>query len=130
MKEMSDFVKMLEKLPDLEGSIIRQTSIHKVLKQILRLKSIPRENEFNFKRRSQTLLDKYLKAMAADPALASKPPTNGVDKAPEAEAEKPAEAGEQKDAPAADKPAEATGEAKNEAEKAEPSDQKVEVEAS
>jgi len=134
MKEMSDFVKMLEKLPDLEGSIIRQTSIHKVLKQILRLKSIPRENEFNFKKRSQTLLDKYLKAMAADPASAFKPPTNGVDKAPEAEAEKPAEGSEQKEeAPAADKPAEAaeaSGEAKEEAEKAEPSEQKVEVEAS
>lgn len=66
MKQMSDFVTMLENFPDLEVSIIRDTRINKVLKQVLKLPSIPRESEFNFKSRSQALLDKWNKVMATD----------------------------------------------------------------
>lgn len=127
MKEMSDFITMLENLPDLEGSIIRSTSIYKVLKQILKLKSIPREGEFNFKSRSQTLLDKYLKAMAADPAPSTEAPTNGVSKSSEPAAEKKTGSSEKE---AAEKPAEASESKDDAGTTVEASDQKVEVEAS
>lgn len=120
MKEMSDYITMLENLPDLEGSIIRSTSIYKVLKQILK-KTIPRESEFNFKSRSQALLDKYLKAMAADPAPAEAP-TNGVSKESGPVAEKKPEASEKKEV--SEEPAADASIVKDEAEK------KVEVEAS
>ncbi|KAL2143024.1 hypothetical protein VTI28DRAFT_421 [Corynascus sepedonium] len=66
MKLMSDYITKLEGFPDLEVSIIRQTKIHKVLKAILKLEHIPREDEFKFKPRSQVLLDKWNKLLAAD----------------------------------------------------------------
>ena len=73
MKQMSEFVTILENFADLEVSIIRTTKINKVLKAILKLDSIPREDEFKFKERSQKLLDKWNKLMADDSS-----PTNGV----------------------------------------------------
>jgi hypothetical protein len=87
MKSMSEFISKLEGYADLEVSIIRATKINKVLKAILKLNTIPKEEEFNFKARSQALLDKWNKLLAVDqdgPA----PPTNGVkqDAKPEAEA--------------------------------------------
>lgn len=87
MKSMSDFISKLEGYADLEVSIIRATKINKVLKAILKLNTILKEEEFNFKARSQALLDKWNKLLAVDqdgPA----PPTNGVksDAKPEAEA--------------------------------------------
>ncbi|KFA74852.1 hypothetical protein S40288_03504 [Stachybotrys chartarum IBT 40288] len=90
MKQMSDFITMLEGFADLEVSIIRTTKINKVLKTILKLESIPREEEFHFKDRSQALLDKWNKLMAGDATteangvngtegpVASKADTNGV----------------------------------------------------
>ncbi|TQN75262.1 PWWP domain-containing protein2, partial [Colletotrichum shisoi] len=84
MKMMSDYITKLESFPDLEVSIIRSTKINKVLKAILKLDSIPKEEEFNFNRRSQTLLDKWTKILAggdaaAAPAASVTPaPTNGV----------------------------------------------------
>lgn len=66
MSLMSDFVTKLESFADLEVSIIRLTKINKVLKGILKLDSIPREDEFNFKARSQVLLDKWNKILAVD----------------------------------------------------------------
>ncbi|KAL2172450.1 hypothetical protein VTG60DRAFT_5725 [Thermothelomyces hinnuleus] len=66
MKLMSDYVTKLEGFPDLEVSIIRETKIHKVLKAILKLEEIPKEDEFKFKPRSQALLDKWNKLLAAD----------------------------------------------------------------
>ncbi|KJZ76612.1 hypothetical protein HIM_03948 [Hirsutella minnesotensis 3608] len=78
MKQMSDYITMLESFVDLEVSIIRATKINKVLKAILKLDSIPREEEFEFKKRSQSLLDKWNKLLAGE---ASGPPstsTNGV----------------------------------------------------
>lgn len=73
MKLMSDYVTKLEGFPDLEVSIIRETKIHKVLKAILKLEEIPKEDEFKFKPRSQALLDKWNKLLAADatPATAA-----------------------------------------------------------
>ncbi|MDA4132586.1 MAG: hypothetical protein OK454_05610 [Thaumarchaeota archaeon] len=61
---MSDYVTKLESFPDLEVSIIRATKINKVLKAILKLDSIPKEEEFRFKPRSQVLLDKWNKLLA------------------------------------------------------------------
>ncbi len=75
MKLMSDYVAKLEGFPDLEVSIIRATQINKVLKAILKLASIPKEDEFRFKTRSQDLLDKWNKLLAVDGPPAA---VNGV----------------------------------------------------
>ncbi|CAG8952612.1 hypothetical protein HYFRA_00009718 [Hymenoscyphus fraxineus] len=66
MKQMSEFVTKLEGYSDLEVSIIRGTKINKVLKAILKLTTIPKEEEFKFKQRSQSLLDKWNKLLASD----------------------------------------------------------------
>lgn len=94
MKVMSEFLTKLEAFPDLEVSIIRATKINKVLKAILKLENIPKEEEFKFKPRSQTLLDKWNKLLAGEAASAPAPAadkeatTNGVNgKAKEAEKE-------------------------------------------
>ena len=66
MKQMSEFVTKLEGYSDLEVSIIRATKINKVLKAILKLSTIPKEEEFQFKPRSQSLLDKWNKLLASE----------------------------------------------------------------
>ena len=91
MQQMSEFVNKLEGYADLEVSIIRATKINKVLKAILKLNNIPKEEEFQFKPRSQSLLDKWNKLLASEQGtpVAAAPPTttNGVkeDSKPEAE---------------------------------------------
>ncbi|CAF9924722.1 MAG: hypothetical protein ALECFALPRED_002820 [Alectoria fallacina] len=67
MKSMSDFLSELETYPDLEGSIIRTTKIHKVLRQMLKLPSIPLDEEFHFKTRSLDLLAKWNETLSNDP---------------------------------------------------------------
>lgn len=74
MKNMSEFVSKLEGYADLEVSIIRQTKINKVLKAILKLNTIPKEEEFKFKPRSQALLDKWNKLLANESGA---PASNG-----------------------------------------------------
>lgn len=98
IKGLSGFLTILEKFPDLEAAIIKTTKINKVLKAILKLESIPQEEEYNFKPRSRTLLDKWNKALAAAAAAApATGPTNGANgtsekkDTPAAEAPKPAE---------------------------------------
>ncbi len=66
MRFMSDFITVLENFVDLEMSIIRATKINKVLKAILKLDSIPKEEELQFKKRSQMLLDKWNKQLDDD----------------------------------------------------------------
>ncbi|ODA81973.1 hypothetical protein RJ55_00478 [Drechmeria coniospora] len=83
MKAMSDFITMLEGFVDLEVSIIRSTKINKVLKAILKLEAIPREEEFQFKKRSQSLLDKWNKLLASDGSAPASASTNGVNGAGE-----------------------------------------------
>ena len=106
---MSDFLSELETYPDLEGSIIRTTKIHKVLRQMLKLPSIPLDDEFHFKTRSVDLLAKWNETLSNDPngggagdrddeakpeASANAPATNGESsKDVEEQAEK-AEAGQ------------------------------------
>ncbi|KAK0754177.1 hypothetical protein B0T18DRAFT_32121 [Schizothecium vesticola] len=107
MKAMSDFVSTLESFSDLAVSIIRATKINKVLKAILKLDNIPKEDQFQFKARSQALLDKWNKLLAVEGAVpaataapAAAPETNGVNgaktngvkaKSEESEKDKPAE---------------------------------------
>src|SRR5690348_4941494 len=78
MKLMSDYVAKLEGFPDLEVSIIRSTKINKVLKAILKLDNIPKEDEYKFKSRSQVLLDKWNKLLAVDGTPAAE--VNGASK--------------------------------------------------
>lgn len=88
MSSMSDYITKLESFPDLEVSIIRQTKINKVLKAILKLEVIPKEAEFQFKERSQVLLDKWNKLLN-DVPLAPPPepaPANGINGTSEAPA--------------------------------------------
>lgn len=79
METMSGYITKLEGWPDLEVSIIRTTKINKVLKAILKLDNIPKEEEFKFKPRSQALLDKWNKLIAADGTPAAEG-ANGVKK--------------------------------------------------
>ncbi|MCJ1356949.1 MAG: hypothetical protein MMC33_006945 [Icmadophila ericetorum] len=72
LTSMSSFLSKLETYPDLEGSIIRATKIHKVLKAMIRLASIPKDEEYNFKKRSHDLLQKWQKILADDPNSADK----------------------------------------------------------
>ncbi|EXJ80677.1 hypothetical protein A1O3_06961 [Capronia epimyces CBS 606.96] len=119
MPQMSTFIKKLEAYTDLEVSIIRNTKINKVLKALIKLNTIPRDEEFQFRKRSIELLGQWNKILGAEPADAdagadkegkASPATNGVheeksedvagekkDEAP-APAEKPAETAEEKPA--------------------------------
>ncbi|EGY22752.1 PWWP domain-containing protein [Verticillium dahliae VdLs.17] len=63
---------------DVRVSIIRATKINKVLKAILKLDSIPKEAEFNFKSRSQALLDKWTKILSTVDGVAAPSTANGV----------------------------------------------------
>ncbi|KAK5695185.1 hypothetical protein LTR97_008691 [Elasticomyces elasticus] len=66
MQTMADFFTQLENYDNLEPSIIRTTKIHKVLKAIVKLSSIPKDEDFNFKKRSAALLEVWNKRMEAD----------------------------------------------------------------
>lgn len=78
MKQMAEYITLLENFSGMEVSIIRATKINKVLKAILKLDSIPREEEFNFKGRSKTLLDKWNKLMADGSSASTDAPVNGA----------------------------------------------------
>ena len=97
MANMSDYLKQLEAHEDLEAEVIKKTKVHKVLKAIIKLNSIPKEEEHNFKQRSNDLLTKWSGALAsADPEPAGTTPaaepvaelaTNGVKHEDEAKEE-------------------------------------------
>ncbi|KAL5121240.1 hypothetical protein ACEQ8H_000708 [Pleosporales sp. CAS-2024a] len=80
MSSMSDYLKQLELHDDLEAEIIKKTKVHKVLKAMIKLNSIPKEEEFGFKSRSSELLAKWGGALASDgePTATVVPATNGV----------------------------------------------------
>ena len=61
IEQMSEFLSRLEGYKDLEISIMWATKIRRVLKDILKLNAIPKEEAFQFKLRSQTLLNKWNK---------------------------------------------------------------------
>jgi hypothetical protein len=83
MKQMSDYITKLEEHLTLEVSIMRGTKINKVLKAILKLDAIPKEEEFKFKERSQKLLDAWNKILNAEQPTANA--TGAVEHAPEKE---------------------------------------------
>ncbi|KAI9845836.1 MAG: hypothetical protein M1837_004516 [Sclerophora amabilis] len=66
MKTMSDYIGKLESYADLEVSIIRATKINKVLKAVMKLSSIPRDDEFSFKQRSHDLLQTWNRLLSRD----------------------------------------------------------------
>jgi len=71
MEVMADFFSQLESYEDLEPQIIRTTKIHKVLRAVVKLPSIPREEDFNFKKRSSDLLNSWSSALSTDDAPAN-----------------------------------------------------------
>ncbi|KAG8627608.1 hypothetical protein KVT40_005091 [Elsinoe batatas] len=82
MPQMDEFFRDLEKHTNLEGSIIRNTKIHKVLKNILRLDNIPQDEKYDFKKRSTAMLDHWSDALnaPAESKSETKPATNGEKK--------------------------------------------------
>lgn len=125
MPGMSQYMKKLEDYEDLEVSIIKTTKINKVLKGIIKLNTIPRDEEFAFRKRSVDLLEKWIKILGSEPQDDSKgdeeketakstPATNGVhDEASDEQQPEPAPAAEPE-------PESATTETKDEAKPAEP----------
>lgn len=83
---MSDFLSELETFPDLEGSIIRATKIHKVLKEMLKLPSIPLDEEYQFKTRSIDLLAKWNVILSNDPPSTAPADEKADDTKPESAA--------------------------------------------
>jgi hypothetical protein len=79
MQQMSEFARKLESYTDLEVSILQVTKINKVLKAILKLKSIPKEETFQFKLRSRTLLDEWNKLLAGERSTPAAAPATGAD---------------------------------------------------
>lgn len=83
MASMSGFITRLEEYAEIEVSIIRSTKINKVMKAILKLDEIPKEDEFKFKPRSQALLEKWNKILdgaAASDAKTGEAAANGEEK--------------------------------------------------
>ncbi|KAJ5547059.1 hypothetical protein N7494_004644 [Penicillium frequentans] len=105
MDAMATYYDKLEKHADLEVAIIRSTKINKVLKMIVKLNTIPRDEEFNFRSRAMSLLSSWKNVLDGDlPTLTDKedkPASNGASKEDEA-LETPAE--EEKEEKADDTP--------------------------
>jgi len=59
MTAMSNYISKLESYGDLEVAIIRVTKINKVLKMIVKLNSLPRDEELQIRQRAMTLLSKW-----------------------------------------------------------------------
>lgn len=84
MEGMSGYLRDLEAHGDLEAEVIKKTKVHKVLKAIIKLNSIPQEDVHKFKQRSSDLLTKWGGALAsadtegANTTPAAEPATNGV----------------------------------------------------
>lgn len=93
METMSEFFTQLESYADLEPQVIRVTKINKVLKGIVKLASIPKEDEYKFKKRSNDLLGHWNNAMDQN-----KGDTTEI----EAETKTNGDVAEKADAPAAD----------------------------
>lgn len=66
MRQMAEYFTQLESHQDLEENIIRDTKINKVLKGIIKLDSIPKEEVYNFKKRSADLLNAWDKTKSGD----------------------------------------------------------------
>jgi hypothetical protein len=79
MPNMNDHLTALENFQDLESPIIRETKVAKLLKVILKLTDLPRDEEFKFKDRCGKLLAGWNAILAADDVKRDpEPNTNGV----------------------------------------------------
>lgn len=114
MPQMSTYIKKLEAYTDLEVAIIRTTKINKVLKALIKLNTIPRDEEYQFRKRSLDLLSLWNKILGSEPAdneaghtgdkeTKSTPTTNGVH---DKNSEEPAEEKKDDGAAPAEHPAE------------------------
>ncbi|OKL56809.1 hypothetical protein UA08_07753 [Talaromyces atroroseus] len=84
METMAKLFSELEAFGEIEVPILRETKIHKVLRAIIKLPLIPKEEEYNFKQRSIDLLNLWKNLLASDiPAPA---PTSTTSAAPGKEA--------------------------------------------
>jgi len=72
---MNDYFNMVETSPDIDAAIIRETKVHKVLKAIIKMEIIPRDEEFSFRERSQTMLQKWTALLEGNETTV--PATNG-----------------------------------------------------
>lgn len=73
MPQMANFIKKLEAYGGkLDVQIIRNTKINKVLKGIIKLNTIPKDEEYHFKERSIKLLGEWNQLLGADPGDADK----------------------------------------------------------
>lgn len=80
MPQMATYIKKLEAYGStLDVQTIRVTKINKVLKGIIKLTSIPKDDEYHFKERSTKLLGEWNSILGAEPADAEK--SNKDDKA-------------------------------------------------
>jgi hypothetical protein len=66
MPNMNIRLGQLESYGDIEASIIKSTSISKILRSVTKPASIPKDEEFRFKKRSARLLKIYTKRMEGD----------------------------------------------------------------
>ncbi|KAK2745072.1 hypothetical protein FQN55_006429 [Onygenales sp. PD_40] len=66
MGSMSNYIQKLESYSDLEVSIIRGTKINKVLKAIIKLNSIPKDEEYDFRGRAINILNKWKTLLDSD----------------------------------------------------------------
>jgi hypothetical protein len=87
-QQMSSFLEKVEGYAEIEGAILRATKIHKVLKAMMKLDSIPMDETYQFTSRSQKLLGRWNKVLADEPAPSDK----------DAEKKSDGGAGEEKDA--------------------------------
>lgn len=79
MDTMEEHLSVLEQHQDLEPAVIKETKVNKLLKVILKIPSIPRDEEFKFKDRCQKLLDAWT-AVLNGSEQAAQNSTNGATK--------------------------------------------------
>ncbi|CRG92147.1 hypothetical protein PISL3812_09203 [Talaromyces islandicus] len=107
MEAMAGFFTRLESHGEIEVSIIRETKIQKVLRAILKLSSIPKDEQYSFKKRAVDILSSWKNLLDSDVSSAKQgeAKTNGVNKEkddsanPEAEVAAKTEPEEAKEAP-------------------------------
>lgn len=85
MEQMTKYLSELEAFGEIEVSIIRETKINKVLKGIIKLPSIPKDEQYKFRERCIDVLQAWKTLLGSDiPTPAGpadkevKPETNGV----------------------------------------------------
>lgn len=72
MPQMASYIKKLEAYGTLEVGIIRNTKINKVLKGIVKLNTIPKDEEYHFRERAVKMLGEWNVLLGAEPAEADK----------------------------------------------------------